>query len=328
MNEKGIVPEQNPSITVCIHCLTYNHEPYLEDALKGFIKQKTDFRFVAVVIDDCSTDATAEVLRRYETQYPDIIKAVYLKENYYSQSKSKQTFFEPYDKQSKYIAICEGDDYWTDPLKLQKEVAILEKDETLMGVFTNSMIVDKQGNILEDRRTKFYPGNKQGRYNLHEFFQNAPSYPTATVMYRNVNRQEILQKMKHTQNKYMGDWTLWAILHSYGDFYYLDEVTSAYRINPTSLTHTFDRIGRAKANITICKSLSEVLPAEYTHYLKKEGWMYFSIFMAYRKERKYMRMVCYFLWCLMRYPRFTIKKLSSHGISRWRQVSVRGKEVL
>ena len=107
---------------VCIHCTTYNHQAFLEDALKGFVMQQTTFPFVAVVIDDCSTDNTAQILRKYESEYPEIIKAVYLKENYYSQHKPKKPFFEPFDRDATYIALCEGDDYWTDPLKLQKQV--------------------------------------------------------------------------------------------------------------------------------------------------------------------------------------------------------------
>lgn len=301
---------QNPPFMVSIHCLTYNHEMYLEDALRGFVMQKTDFRFVAVVIDDCSRDGTASVLRRYEQKYPDIIKAVYLKENYYSQAKSKQPFLEPYDKQAKYIAICEGDDYWTDPYKLQKEVTILESNPDLMAVVTDTMIVDKHGNVVSEKTNQVYPGNRPGRYNLHDFFQFVPHYPTATVMYRNVHAEEIRQKMGHTYNKYLGDWTLWAILHSYGDFYYLDEVTSAYRINPTSLTHTVSRVGRAKASMTICKSLSEVLPPEYGHYLKKDAWMYFSVANAYRKEKKYLSMAAYLAWCLIRYPKYSLKQLA------------------
>lgn len=302
--------DSDHNIVVSISCITYNHAPYIRQCLDGFINQQTNFAFEVLIHDDCSTDGTDLIIKDYSEKYPSIFSPIFEEVNQYSTGKPFGSAVWNFPRaRGKYIAICEGDDYWTDPLKLQKEVDILEKDETLMGVFTNSMIVDKQGNILEDKRTKFYPGNKQGRYNLHDYFLNAPSYPTATVMFRNVHRQEILQKMKHTQNKYMGDWTLWAILHSYGDFYYLDEVTSAYRINPTSLTHTFDHVGRAKANMTICKSLKEVLPEEYGHYLEKAGWMYYSVANAYRKEKKYISMAAYLLSCFFRYPRYTIRKL-------------------
>ena len=115
-------------LVVC-QCATYNHEPYIRECLEGFVMQKTDFPFIAVVIDDCSTDATADIVREYEQKYPDIIKAVYLKENYYSQGKKKDSIWHSFNKDAKYIAICEGDDYWTDPLKLQKQVDFLEEHE-------------------------------------------------------------------------------------------------------------------------------------------------------------------------------------------------------
>ena len=115
-----------PTYKVAIQCRTYNHAQFIEDALKGFVMQQLDFPFVAVVIDDCSTDGNAEIIRKYEQQYPDIIKGVYLKENHYSQHKSVDEYWEPYAKNCEYIAICEGDDYWTDPLKLRKQVALMD----------------------------------------------------------------------------------------------------------------------------------------------------------------------------------------------------------
>lgn len=294
---------------VSIVCEVYNHEPYLRQCLDGFVMQKTSFPYEILIHDDASTDGSAGIIREYEAKYPELFKPIYQTENQYSKGVQMWASIQFPRAQGKYIAICEGDDYWTDPYKLQKEVDLLEKDRTLMGVFTNSMIVDKQGNTVMEKREKIYPGNRQCRYNLHDYFQNAPSYPTATVVFRNVYGPEIREKMIHTYSKYMGDWTLWAILHSYGDFYYLDEVTSAYRVNPTSLTHTFDRVGRAKANMTICKSLKEVLPEEYGVYLEKGGWMYFSIAKAYWKQRKFISMFFYLVSCFIRYPKYTSHKL-------------------
>ena len=298
-------------VLVSIVCEVYNHEPYLRDCLDGFVMQKTDFPFEILIHDDASTDHSADIIREYEKRYPELIKPIYQRENQYSKGVSIWATIQFPRANGKYIAICEGDDFWTDSQKLQKEVNVLEANPEVMAVVTNSRIVDKQGNILSDKIEKIYPGNLQKRYNLHDFFQCVPNYPTATVIFRNIHGDEIWPKMMHTHSKYLGDWTLWAILHSYGDFYYLDDVTSAYRINPTSLTHTVDRVGRAKANLSICKSLSEVLPAEYGSYLKQGGWMFFSVFMAYRKEGKVLRMLTSFLGCLLRYPRYTIKKFYS-----------------
>ena len=271
--------------------------------------QKTDFDFEILIHDDASTDNTAAIIREYQNKFPNIIKPIFQNENQYSKGiPIGATFLYPRAK-GKFIAECEGDDYWTDPLKLKKQVDILEKNSELMAVVTNSSIVDKQGVVLQERIDRVYPGNIQGCYNLHDYFRSVPRYPTATVMFRNIHQEEILKKISHIQNKYLGDWALWAILHSYGDFYYLDEVTAAYRINPTSLTHTADRVGRAKAHKTICKALSEVLPVEYSSYLKEDGWMCFAVFMAYRKEKKYLHAVAYLFWCMLRYPSYTFCKL-------------------
>lgn len=111
---------------VLVKCYTYNHEKYIEQALMGFVMQKTDFPFLALVIDDCSTDGNVKIIRKYEDKYPEIIKGIYLTENHYSKGKSTTVYTEPYEKEAEYIALCEGDDFWTDPLKLQKQHDELE----------------------------------------------------------------------------------------------------------------------------------------------------------------------------------------------------------
>lgn len=140
--------DKSSSISVCIHCPTFNHERYIERALQGFVMQKTTFPFVAVVIDDCSSDKTAHIVREYGNRYPSIIKAVCLEENYHSQKKSKFPFYEPYDKDAKYIAVCEGDDYWTDPFKLQKQIDYLEAHPDVGLCYTDYSRVDKDYRVI------------------------------------------------------------------------------------------------------------------------------------------------------------------------------------
>jgi len=121
-------PTPKQDYLVVIICLTYNQERYIKDALEGFIAQRTNFPFCAVVMDDCSTDNTAEIIKTYESKYPDIIKGIHLSENYYSQNKDKRPILQPWHDHCKYLAICEGDDYWIDPMKLQKQVDWLESN--------------------------------------------------------------------------------------------------------------------------------------------------------------------------------------------------------
>ena len=114
---------------VAIKCAVYNHEPYLRDCLEGFVMQQTNFPFVAIVHDDASTDGSAAIIREYEEKYPDIIKPIYEAENQYSKHDGSlgRIMNAAIDATgAKYIAMCEGDDYWTDPLKLQKQVDFLE----------------------------------------------------------------------------------------------------------------------------------------------------------------------------------------------------------
>ena len=117
-------------IKVAINCLVYNHEPYLRDCLEGFVMQQTDFPFVAIVHDDASTDHSADIIREYAAKYPDIIRPIYETENQWSKSDGSLTKIMDAAIDAtgaKYVAICEGDDYWMDPLKLQKQVDFLEE---------------------------------------------------------------------------------------------------------------------------------------------------------------------------------------------------------
>jgi len=113
-------------MTVTVLCLTYNQADYIRDALEGFVAQRAPFRFEVLVHDDASTDGTAEIVHSYEARYPELIRGVYQTENQYSRGVAiPRTFLYPLIR-GRYVALCEGDDYWTDPDKLRRQVAALE----------------------------------------------------------------------------------------------------------------------------------------------------------------------------------------------------------
>lgn len=315
------------------YCATYNHENYIMDAMNGFAIQQTTFPVVFTIVDDASTDKTSTVIKHYvsenfdldddsvgydkDTDYGHVTFArhktnencyfavIYLNDNHYSQKKSKLPYLTEW-LDTKYIALCEGDDYWTDPLKLQKQIDILESDNSLMAVVTNSKVVNKEGNELKAKQENIVPDNKTGRYDLRSYMYKVHHYPTATVCYRRTHVDEVSKMINHLANPYLGDWTLWIALHVFGDFYYLDEVTSAYRINPTSLTHTVDRVGRSKANWSICKAVQDILPDEYDdirNRLDQKAWMWRDLAMAYRHEHMYIRMLWSFCVALFMNPK-------------------------
>lgn len=290
--------KKEEQILVAIHCLVYNHEPYLRDCFEGFVMQKTNFRFVAIVHDDVSKDGSAAIIREYAEKYPDIFLPIYETENQYSKHDGslERIMNAAIDATgAKYVAMCEGDDFWVDPLKLQKQVDILEKDETLMACCTNCSVVDNHSQTIHPIRQELVvKDNKEGRYNLRDFFNDNHQYPTLSVVCRNTHIEEIRAKYMHTANAFLGDWTLWICLLIYGDMYYLNEVTCAYRINPTSVTHTTNRVARAKAHKEICLRVADILPDEYADIakdLRDTRWVWMSLVYAYKAEKRYIGML-------------------------------------
>ncbi len=111
---------------VTVICLAYNHAPYIRDALEGFVSQQTTFPFEVLIHDDASTDGTADIIREYAARYPEIIRPVFQQRNRHSEGAAiARDFLFPLVR-GRYVALCEGDDYWTDPHKLQKQVDALE----------------------------------------------------------------------------------------------------------------------------------------------------------------------------------------------------------
>ena len=112
---------------VSVICLAYNHEPYIRDALEGFVRQKTAFPVEVIVHDDASTDGTADIIRDYAARYPQLFRPIFEKENQYSRGIAIAPAFCFPLVRGRYVALCEGDDYWIDPMKLQLQVEALEK---------------------------------------------------------------------------------------------------------------------------------------------------------------------------------------------------------
>lgn len=124
-SENKNITDVKPLVSVC--CLAYNHENSIRQAIEGIVSQKTDFVFELLIHEDASTDNTAEIVKEYEQKYPHIIKPIYQTENQFFKCNIAQTYMQP-KVQGKYIAICEGDDFWIDENKLQLQVDYMEKN--------------------------------------------------------------------------------------------------------------------------------------------------------------------------------------------------------
>lgn len=209
---------QEPLVSIC--CITYNHEKYIRDAIESFLMQETDFPFEIIIHDDASTDRTAEIIREYEKKYPDLIKPIYQTENQYS--KGVRVSLLTYKKsKGKYIAFCEGDDYWTDALKLQKQVTFLEENPDYVITYTAVEAFDENG-IIET-----YVGGALKDLSKEELKRATP-INTLTTCFRNIIK-ELPPEFSIAK---IGDLTIWSLLGAYGKGKFIGEIKpSAYRVH-------------------------------------------------------------------------------------------------
>lgn len=221
---------KNENIMVSVLCLAYNHEKYIRQCLDGFVMQKTNFKFEVIIHDDASTDNTANIIREYEEKYPEIIKPIYQKENQYSQGKKNILF--PLTK-GKYIAICEGDDFWTDDYKLQKQVDTLENNPNCKCCVCTVRDANEDGSMMDTTHpsTVF----DSGVLHIEDFLKLAcKEYVFQTSSYLFL-RSAYIEYIEHTP-KYkkvspVGDWPILLYFSEIGDIYYIKDEMSCYRRN-------------------------------------------------------------------------------------------------
>lgn len=238
-------------VLVSICCVTYNHEPYITDALDGFLMQKTNFAFEIIVRDDCSTDRTATIIKQYADKYPNIIKPIFEPSNQYS--KGIQPFPAVMNRSiGKYIAICEGDDCWTSPTKLQNQIDFLEQNPDFSLIFHNAEVkdYDQNGTIIDSRlHTNNLP---TGEVTVPQILMTK-IVPTASVVLRNVDLSYYFSKQYP-----VGDTPLFMFMAKFGRLYYSNEITSIYRLLTTGMVKsTLDRMDKHIAFIPYYKDLQQ-----------------------------------------------------------------------
>jgi glycosyltransferase involved in cell wall biosynthesis len=140
---------KTPIVSVVI--ITYNHEKYIRQCLEGVLMQKTDFPIEVIVGEDCSTDNTRSIIKEFEAKYPDVMRPIYHETNVGGARNAYEFCYAQI--KGKYVATCEGDDYWTDPNKLQKQVDFLEQHPEIVMCFHPIHKVDQNGNILRRQQS-------------------------------------------------------------------------------------------------------------------------------------------------------------------------------
>jgi len=210
--------------------MTFNHENYIRECIDGILMQKTTFPVQVLIHDDASTDKTAEIIKEYESKYPHLIKAFYQEENSYSmpdKHKRREVFMTW--RIGKYEAMCEGDDYWTEPLKLQKQVDFLESNPEYGFIHTNFSTSDGKRISIDN-----FPKNN---LYLSGFLSGNFTIGTLTVLFRR-DLYDSLPKFYQERKFKMGDLPLWIEFASISKIKYIPDITAMYRVLENSASHS------------------------------------------------------------------------------------------
>lgn len=211
--------------------MAFNHEKYIRDTLEGFVAQETDFAYEVLINDDASTDRTAEIIREYAEKYPEIIRPVYQKENQYSQRiPIFGVHLNPMIR-GKYVALCEGDDFWTDPRKLQMQFEAMERNPDCAMCTHKIRQVNEDGSVRDEYR----PGwdLEPGKLDTAGFLKIRRKYPFHTSSF--FMRRELWLELYRNPPAFrkasdVGDEPLLLYMAAHGKILYLPECMSAYRL--------------------------------------------------------------------------------------------------
>lgn len=214
---------------VSVLCTAFNHEPYIRDALEGFVNQKTDFAFEVLVNDDASTDATAAIIREYEEKYPQIIRPFYQTENQFAKGIGYiyENIFYP-NARGKYLAFCEGDDYWTDAGKLQLQVDFLESHPDYTACVHNTTLHYCTG----DRPDELLIPSRGDHDVPFESIIRGPSssYHTSSLLARREVITQTPDFYRAAASHGFADYAWALLLRLNGSIRFLDRDMSVYRI--------------------------------------------------------------------------------------------------
>jgi hypothetical protein len=238
---------------VFVRCLTYNHAPYIEDAMNGFAMQETDFPFVCAIVDDTSTDGEQEVIKNYFNEHFNLedkslvrheetddyvltfarhktnlnchFAVIFLKYNHYSIKKPKLHYIAEWRNKAKYIAVCEGDDYWTAKDKLQQHINFLEEHDEYTMVCNRTQLYSVKKNIMIGEN---YCYNKSRDIDPKDVINRSGLFiSTCSIVYR-----EVVEKNKpnYWKNCLVGDYPLQIACSLKGKTYFFNEIMSVYRV--------------------------------------------------------------------------------------------------
>lgn len=255
-----------PKVSVVI--ITYNHEKFIKQAIDSVLMQETDFNFEILIGEDDSSDKTRAIVIEYQKKHPNKIRlflhdrkdVIYIEGRATGRWNLIDTLSHA---EGEYIACLEGDDYWTDPRKLQKQVDLLDKHPEFTMCFHTVM------RIYEDQSYKpriHPPGRKKHRYILKDLLVSAPT-PFCSVIFRNGLFGAF---PKWYYQVPVGDWPLHILNAQYGDIAYIDEVMGVYRIHSGGIFSLLDELHKLEWGIKRLKIVQKHLNSSYNHIIQSE----------------------------------------------------------
>lgn len=254
---------------VSVLCATYNQVDYIRDALNGFLMQHTSFPFEVLVHDDASTDGTCDILREYEERYPNRVRVIYEEENQFAKQPEMGGYFQNglnrYAR-GKYIAVCEGDDYWTDPHKLQTQFDYMESHPTCVCCGHRVVAVDADSPDIVIREIGY--GDQEIDVSTEQIITHF-AMQTASLFYRKGYEDSYLKEW--TFKKVVGDFPWLVYLSQQGVVHYLPQRMSAYRLlsrgSHSSESRRDRLLERYKETIMLHFEMGAQMEAEYADLL-------------------------------------------------------------
>lgn len=290
-------------IMVSVYCLAYNHEKYIRQTLDGFVKQKTNFKYEVIIHDDASQDSTQKIIKEYVDMYPQLFIPILQKENQFSRKVSIICDYIFPNIRGKYVAICEGDDYWTDPYKLQKQVDVLEKNPECFFVTHRVGRVKENGEYLDEgfpmRKLKISPGILEQNAFMEKLMKNGYLFQTSSHMYRKELFNIYVEKKQEFLSDFPGDFAMLCLAASHGSCFFIEEEMSKYRVmaqeswTSRMAKNRTMQIIRYEKSISGLKSLDTYTGKKYQRFISyaigRQKVMLYSIQGQYRYLLKNMQ---------------------------------------
>lgn len=299
----------NNDIMVTIRCITFNHAPYIRQCLDGFLMQRTNFKYEILIHDDASTDGTKEIIEEYAKQYPNIIVPLYETENQYSKYGHLMVVRKLMDSmiRGKYTALCEGDDYWTDKDKLQKQVDFLESHPQHSMCFHQTM---RHYECSDQPDELYFADLKDRDYTGLEMYETCRPAEASVVMRSDIHKSDVYKKFVKAELSF-GDLPIFLTCAHCGLVHAMPDVMAVYRKHPTGLSTIFDANNKtilrfADDNLKLYK----IFGRQYKDICTKIYVMdYVNYFLKARKKGHYH--FCILLKVLCSHPILTLRSLTN-----------------